>query len=494
MSNKKTRRDFLITLGSGAAVGLMQPTLARAFDVPAPASAALRIRRDVTSAAAQKDLDTLRRGVAAMKKLIASNPKDPRGWVLQAYLHGNCTQFTFCQHGNWYFPAWHRVFIYYFEQLIQYFGNDPDFALPYWDWSRTWSVPGSFYGSGNPLDDDVSIRSSCSGAPTAGRGRSQTDTFSKADLDTYVGPAVISRIQSNPDYASYGGANPGRGALEATPHNFVHRWVGGAKSSNMVQTFSPLDPIFWLHHCNIDRLYSDWLGRPDHKPPVDQPAWRDKSFNDFFDASGKPAGGQWTCGQTVDSGVMGYRYDRVLGLPKAMLERVSPARAPKVVQTVVSGRGMVKAGVATFAAAAVAQTESRQLLNAAAVSPRRYAVRLTLSGLQTPAQQNTGVHVFLGADIAAGTPLTAPGYVGSITYFDGQGEAKSGQHHGSQGIVILDATEAFQTLYGDGGVPEGHTLTVSLLTRALFDGVESFASVDEVQPAQATFEILELAD
>lgn len=494
MSNQKTRRDFLITLGSGAAVGLMPPTLARAFDGPATASAALRIRRDVTSAAAQKDLDTLRRGVAAMKKLIATNPNDPRGWILQAYLHGNCNNFTFCQHGNWYFPPWHRVFIYYFEQLIQYFGNDPGFALPYWDWSRTWSVPASFYGDANPLNDDISIRNSCSGAPTAGRGRSQTERFSQADLDTYVGPTVIGRIQSNPDYASYGGANPGAGALERTPHNFVHRWVGGPKYSNMVQTFSPLDPIFWLHHCNIDRLYSDWLGRPGHKPPVDQPAWNDKSFNDFFDAAGRPAGAQWTCGKTVDSGVMGYGYDRTLALPKALLETASRVRAPKVVQTVVSGKGTVSAGVASFAATPVAQTESRLLLNAAAVSPRRYAVRLTLSGLQTPAQQNTGVHVFLGADIAADTPLTASGYVGSVTYFDGQMDTKGGAHHGSKGIVILDATDAFQTLYGAGGVPEGHTLTVSLVTRALFEGVENFAAVDEVQPATATFEILEFAD
>jgi tyrosinase len=494
MSNQKTRRDFLITLGSGAAVGLMPPTLAQAFDSPAPASAGLRTRRDVTTDEAQKDLDTLRRGVAAMKKLIATNPNDPRGWILQAYLHGNCTRFTFCQHNNWYFPAWHRVYLYYFEQLIQHFGNDPGFALPYWDWSRTWSVPASFYGDGNPLNDDISIRSSCSRAPTAGRGRSQTERFSQRDLDTYVGPTVIGRIQSNPDYASYGGASRGRGALEATPHNFVHGWVGGAKSSNMVQTFSPLDPIFWLHHCNIDRLYSDWLGRPGHKPPLDQTDWSDKSFNDFFDAAGKPAGAEWTCGKTVDSRAMGYDYDRMLALPKALLETAFRMRAPKVVQTVVSGKGRVNAGVLSFAATPVAQTESRLLLNAAAVSPRRYAVRLTLSGLQTPAQQRTGVHIFLGSDIAADTPLTAPGYVGSITFFDGEANAGENAHHGSHGIVILDATEAFQTLYGAGGVPEGHTLTASLVTRALFDGIENFATVEEVQPAQVTFEILELTD
>jgi len=37
-------------------------------------------------------------------------------------------------------------------------------------------------------------------------------------------------------------------------HNLVHMWVGGS----MVPMTSPNDPVFWLHHCFMDRLWTDW--------------------------------------------------------------------------------------------------------------------------------------------------------------------------------------------------------------------------------------------
>ena len=37
-------------------------------------------------------------------------------------------------------------------------------------------------------------------------------------------------------------------------HNVVHVWVGGSMGPGT----SPNDPVFFLHHCNIDRLWSDW--------------------------------------------------------------------------------------------------------------------------------------------------------------------------------------------------------------------------------------------
>ena len=38
-------------------------------------------------------------------------------------------------------------------------------------------------------------------------------------------------------------------------HNEVHGWVGGAMGSILV---SPADPLFWMHHAQIDRLWSMW--------------------------------------------------------------------------------------------------------------------------------------------------------------------------------------------------------------------------------------------
>ena len=48
-------------------------------------------------------------------------------------------------------------------------------------------------------------------------------------------------------------------------HNALHGWIGGHMSS---PTASPFDPLFYLHHCNIDRLWAMWQadGHADEYP------------------------------------------------------------------------------------------------------------------------------------------------------------------------------------------------------------------------------------
>lgn len=488
----RSRREFLITTGAGIAAGLAASTAARAQDPPGAARSAPRVRKNVVSAAAKGDLASLSKGVAEMRNLVATSASDPRGWILQAFLHGNCGGFTKCQHRNWFFAPWHRSLLYYFEGLIQHFSGDPNFALPYWDWSRTQSVPGSFYGTGNPLDDTLSIRSACQGAPAAGRGRSAAERFSRADLTTFVGSGAINRIQQNPDYATYGGSATAGGELEATPHNFVHRWVGGARSSNMVQYFSPLDPIFWLHHCNLDRLYSNWLARPGHLPPSD-PTWQKKTFNDFFDRDGKPAGSEFTSGATVDSTVMGYVYDQAADRSLTRKAAASPADAVvQVVASVVASAATRRAGVLSFVSEGAPSADARRVLNATALGIADYAARLRIEGVKIPAQQNTAVHVFLGPDIAADTPISVPGYVGSYTFFEGQPSGGGAHAHEGGRSLLLNASDALRRLYGDTSLPDGASLTVSMVTRALYTGINAFGSIEEIQPDRIQLDVVNL--
>ena len=37
-------------------------------------------------------------------------------------------------------------------------------------------------------------------------------------------------------------------------HNRVHVWVGGS----MLPMTSPNDPVFFLHHCFVDKVWADW--------------------------------------------------------------------------------------------------------------------------------------------------------------------------------------------------------------------------------------------
>jgi len=54
-------------------------------------------------------------------------------------------------------------------------------------------------------------------------------------------------------------------SLEAKPfHNNVHMWVGG----NMTDMqYSPQDPLFWLHHANVDRIWDLWQWNTNYTYP-----------------------------------------------------------------------------------------------------------------------------------------------------------------------------------------------------------------------------------
>src|SRR5262249_46540990 len=65
------------------------------------------------------------------------------------------------------------------------------------------------------------------------------------------------------------------GGIESQPHDMVHVFVGGQNPGGLMSSpdTAGLDPIFWLHHANIDRLWEVWRKNPSsHVDPVD-PDW-----------------------------------------------------------------------------------------------------------------------------------------------------------------------------------------------------------------------------
>ena len=115
-----TRRDML--LGAPAAIGLAAVPFA---EWRAARAQTVRVRRNVASADAATDLDTYRRGVAAMRALPIS---DPRNWQTFGGIHGNR-----CQHAQWWFLPWHRIWLLRFEEIVGQLADTPGFALPYWN-------------------------------------------------------------------------------------------------------------------------------------------------------------------------------------------------------------------------------------------------------------------------------------------------------------------------------------------------------------------------
>jgi tyrosinase len=83
--------------------------------------------------------------------------------------------------------------------------------------------------------------------------------------------------------------------LETTVHNQIHMFVGGTM---MLVEWSAYDPLFWVHHANVDRLWYLWqIGANGVDPDVtilDQPL-----------PLGKEA---MTVRQTLDISAVGYEY------------------------------------------------------------------------------------------------------------------------------------------------------------------------------------------
>lgn len=62
----------------------------------------------------------------------------------------------------------------------------------------------------------------------------------------------------------------------------MHNHLGGLMKNPRT---AAQDPVFWLHHANIDRLWSVWASRPGHSDPTADPRWTDQEYR-FFDADG----------------------------------------------------------------------------------------------------------------------------------------------------------------------------------------------------------------
>ena len=72
----------------------------------------------------------------AIGKMLALPPTDPLNWYRHAIIHT-----LDCPHGNWWFLPWHRAYLGWFERTCRELSGDPEFALPYWDWTTTPRVP-----------------------------------------------------------------------------------------------------------------------------------------------------------------------------------------------------------------------------------------------------------------------------------------------------------------------------------------------------------------
>jgi hypothetical protein len=202
-----------------------------------------RIRKHV------RDLSTeewrvLDHAFATLKALPEGGPV--KSYIEWAQIHGPDGP---CEHGSELVWPWHRAYLLLFEDALR--ASDPpltsNLTIPYWDWTEKPTgarYPAQFETMHGlfPPDDECPTMEAC--RETAPHPQ---PPFSAKTIES---------LQKLTVWADYGGSMSEKGGLEARPHDTIHgTYIGGLNAD--VPTAAH-DPLFWVHHANLDRLWSEW--------------------------------------------------------------------------------------------------------------------------------------------------------------------------------------------------------------------------------------------
>jgi tyrosinase len=187
------------------------------------------------------------------------------------------------------FLPWHREFLLQLETELR--SVDPSVSVPYWDWTEDANNPAAsvvwsedFMGGDGIESDEWRVATGPfahqngkwpvpdyteEGLPGPGLKRS----FGRFIPTLPTGEDLLLALREgfydtppyNPSPFTIGFRNRIEGFITqrgdsrvmttgSQLHNRVHVWVGG----NMLLMTSPDDPVFFLHHCFIDKVWADW--------------------------------------------------------------------------------------------------------------------------------------------------------------------------------------------------------------------------------------------
>lgn len=218
-------------------------------------------------------------------------------WMIQLAFAPGTTGLVNFGHGgsgSYSFLSWHRYFLYQFEKQLQSYV--PGVMLPYWDWTDPSPImTDSFLGPNGTVNSEVRSGYFARNAPGTPGNPTPAPAWWPITLTGWILPGAFGSgsgplrrgIQpltglptatdlreslTKTTYSAFQNALESGAGLSSFPsqqmHNGLHGWIGGSAGQMGHPRYSPFDPIFYLHHCNIDRLWAMWQmdGHPDEYP------------------------------------------------------------------------------------------------------------------------------------------------------------------------------------------------------------------------------------
>jgi hypothetical protein len=329
-----------------------------------------------------------------------------------------------------FFLPWHRMFIYYFERIVRKACGNPNFALPYWDYSVSGPthgiMPPEFTNPSSPLY--VSKRN-----PGVNQGQ-PIDKNSPGSLNLSV--------LSLPTYEPTASAPGFCANLDGGIHGNVHVLIGNTQNMGSIP-WSAEDPIFWMHHCNIDRLWASWNKNGGKNQVQDQASFENQQFL-FADENNNKV--TLTVKNFLSIGPLNYTYDAFEPAPadsesEAAAEFATPAPTLTV--------GEANSVVLEAEPVRVPLETSREAGAGVGISSggRSY---LIFKDFQTNVQPGVLYGVYLTASSRGSEQVSAENRVASINFFSAM------HNHGAaleKRAVGADVTAVMHRIASAGGTP-----------------------------------------
>lgn len=429
---KSTRRGFLADTGKAVAAGVVGAELfgaGRVFGGP------VYVRRNVGKMKADDPvLVSYRKAIKKMRALADTNPLS---WAYQGGIHWTTLPFPSptvdwdqCQHGTNFFWSWHRMYLYWFERIVRKMSEDKDWAVPYWDWA-----PGSDLKLPAPFRDTTSDLYTVHRDPAINAGTGS------------LNPAAVS-VTSSFALTSFFSAN----SNIQNPHGSVHVETGGASGWMTSVPTAAQDPIFYVHHSNVDRLWDLWLaqkaGRSD---PTMNAAWTGATYT-FYDESGT-AVKMSACEILRAADQLQYKYE---GEPPQVLEYCKKRRPERILEFAqepliqLPGPPVELGGQEVTVPIPLPQIQATAARVAASDTD---TLLLQLEGVEADLQPGVSWGVWVGLMKGAEPVAEIPSHVGALSLFGAgiHGEMKEMNHAFMPATAVFPLNRAIQEALKAGG-------------------------------------------
>ena len=427
---RSTRREFVKQAAATASLPILSSSILADAQTP-------KVRYNVLSPEGQAMVRKYAEGVRLMKNKPAT---DPCSWTFWWYTHAipvpkatainnvfgstpspardlaerawwTCQPHQNGQNTDNFLP-WHRMYVYFFEKTIRALLHDDSFTRPYWNYSpglpsspTSGVMPAAFRSPGVPAFAPLYVANRNPGVNTG----SPIDAHNPGDLSA---TSAMAETTYSPHSPKQGFCNN----LDFNLHGNVHDLVGTTTNMGWVPTAAQ-DPIFWMHHCNIDRLWASW-NKNGHPNPNDQ-NWKNQRF--WFAGPDCKAASQLV-GDVLSIEPLGYTYQEFQPGPRLVASRALALNAQEPVAT---------STVATSASVALSGATTRVALQIAAGAPQNRAFDLTLNApapdlgryylvirdLQVKSQPGVLYDIYLDLPEAASAEARAAHKVGSLNFF-----------------------------------------------------------------------------